>query len=259
MKITVVSPHSGDAALALGLAIEGWLLRGHAVEVICCFTRSEFAPYSDAGSLHANDRMSFVTAVRRREEETWRRRFGGSKLVVTDLNLKDAPLRLHCSREDAFGRPADVSEKVVTKIRRAVEQSKGGALVLPLGLSGHVDYVSARNAAMHAQTVMLPLAFYAEFPFAARMEGDRALNDAAGQLPAELQAELQSVDADLLAQASVDEAVQRKRRIALCYDSQMNDAVTTEIAESIRRSNGVERILANAAWRGNAVLMQSGE
>ena len=255
MKITVVSPHRGDAAFALGLAIEGWLVRGHAVEVISCFTRSEFAPYSDAGSLHANDRMSFVTAVRKREDEAWRKQYGALKLIVTDLNLKDAPIRLHCSPEKAFGRPADLSEKVVSKIRRALEMSNAGAVVLPLGLSGHVDHVSARDAAMPADTSIFPLAFYEELPYAERMDGSGALKDALRQLPLTLQSELQSTVACEHAQSSIEDAVRRKRRLALCYDSQIDEAVTTEIAECCRRDDGSERLWTNAAWRAEAGLM----
>ncbi len=257
MKITVVSPHSGDAALALGLAIEAWLVHGHAVEVVSCFTRSEFAPYSDAGSLHANDRMSFVTAVRKREDEAWRKQYGAAKLTLTDLNLKDAPIRLHCSPEKVFGRPADVSEKVVSKIRRALEMSKAGAVVLPLGLGGHVDHISARDAAMPAETSAMPLAFYEELPYAARTEGDGTLEGALGELPVTLQSELQPTFASALngEGASIEGAVLRKRRVAWCYDSQIDESVTTEIAEFSRRYGGRERLWGNAAWRADATLM----
>lgn len=257
MKITVVSPHRGDAALSLGLAIEAWLVAGHAVEVVSCFTRSEFAPYSDAGSLHANDRMSFVTAVRKREDEAWRKQCGSAKLTLTDLNLKDAPIRLHCGLDKVFGRPADVSEKVVSKIRRALELSKAGAMVLPLCLDGHVDGISARDAAMPVETSSLPLAFYEELPYASRAEGDGAMAGALAQLPVALQTELQPVFATALDAAgdSIDNAVRRKRRVAWCYDSQIDESVTAEIAEFSRRYAGRERLWGNAAWRSDATLM----
>lgn len=256
MKITVVSPHRGDAAFALGLAIEAWLADGHAVEVVSCFTRSEFAPYSDAGSLHANDRLSFVTAVRKREDEAWRKQYGAAKLTLTDLNLKDAPIRLHCGTDKVFGRPADVSQKVVLKIRRAVEMSKAGAVVLPLGFDGHVDRVSARDAAMAAVTPGMPLAFYEELPYAARAEGNGDLESALGQLRVTLQTELQPGFARGLdgAEDSIEGAVLRKRRFALCYDSQIDESVTTEIAEFSRRYCGRERLWCNAAWCADSTL-----
>jgi LmbE family N-acetylglucosaminyl deacetylase len=246
VKIAVVSPHRGDAALALGLAVEAWLGQGHAVEVVSCFTRSEFAPYSDAGSLHANDRMSFVTAVRKREDEAWRKQYGVAKLTLTELNLKDAPMRLHCGPEQVFGRAADASEKVVAKIRRAMELSKAGAVVLPLGLGGHVDHLSARDAVLSGETSGLPLAFYEELPEAARGVG---IEDAVSQLSLGLGAELQAAFAGGAQEA--EEAVGRKRRVAWCYDSQIDESVTAEIAAFCGRYGGRERVWANAAWRAS--------
>jgi LmbE family N-acetylglucosaminyl deacetylase len=258
VKITVVSPHRGDAAFALALAIDAWLVQGHAIEVVSCFTRSEFAPYSDAGSVHANDRMSFVTAVRKREDEAWRKQYGVAKLTLTDLNLKDAPIRLHCGAEEVFGCAADVSEKIVSKIRRALELSKAGAFVLPLGLSGHVDHVSARDVAMPAETSALPLAFYEELPYAVHAGGEQGIEAAVSQLSLTLQSELQPAFASSLHgdESAVEAAVLRKRRAAWCYDSQIDESVTTEIAEFCRRYGGRERLWANPAWLTNPALTQ---
>jgi len=258
VKITVVSPHGGDAAFALGLSVEAWLARGHAVEVVSCFTRSEFAPYSDVGSLHANDRVSFVTAVRRREDEAWRKQFGAAKLTLTDLNLKDAPLRLHCRPEEVFGRAADASEKVVAKIRRALELSKAGAFVLPLGMSGHVDYVSARDVAMAAlASAALPLAFYEELPYAASDGAEGAVDAVVQQLSMTLQTELKPAFAAEVqtTEAAINAAVARKRRAAWCYDSQIDEGITKEIAEFCRRYQGRERLWGDVAWRGDGALM----
>gem|GEM_PF-6042353 len=40
-----------------------------------------------------------------------------------------------------------------------------------------------------------------------------------------------------------------------CYDSQIDESVTTEIAEFSRRYGGRERLWGNAAWRVDATLM----
>ncbi len=254
MKITVVSPHRGDAALALGLSIRAWLMGGHAVEVVSCFTRSEFAPYSDVGSVHRNDRVSFVTAVRKREDEEWRKQMarlaqeGAAKFTITDLNLKDAPLRLHVGAGEVFGRAADASEKVVSKIRLALERSKAGAWVLPLGLGGHVDHVTARDLALSALGTEAKLvAFYEELPEAGRGGADEAIDEVAGELTLAVQSKLEPVLAG--GAGDVEDAVGKKRRVAWCYDSQIDEAATTEIAEFCRRFEGRERIWANAAWR----------
>lgn len=247
MKITVVSAHRGDAALALGLAIEAWLGEGHAVEVVSCFTRSEFAPYSDVGSVHRNDRVSFVTAVRKREDEAWRRRHGAAKLTITDLNLKDAPLRLHVGASEVYGRAAEASEKVMLKLRRALEMSKAGAWVLPLGLGGHVDHVTARDVALSAMSAGFPVAFYEEFPEAAAAEGE--VDAAVESLMLTVQSMLEPAFAGEPVE-DVEQAVGKKRRVAWCYDSQMDEAATTAIAEFCRRFEGRERMWGNAAWRG---------
>ncbi len=255
MKITVISPHRGDAAFALGLSIEAWLAEGHAVEVVSCFTRSEFAPYSDVGSVHRNDRVSFVTAVRKREDEAWRKQLepqGTAKFTITDLNLKDAPLRLHRKADEVFGSAADASEKVVSKIRRALEMSKAGAWVLPLGLGGHVDHVTARDVALSvASTEGFPVAFYEELPEALG-GGEEAASAAVGELILAMQSRLEPVFAGA-GMSDAGGAVAKKRRVAWCYDSQIDEAKTTEIAEFCLRHEGRERIWANAAWRSQGL------
>jgi LmbE family N-acetylglucosaminyl deacetylase len=257
VKITVISPHRGDAAFALGLAIRAWLLAGHAVEVVSCFTRSEFAPYSDVGTVHRNDRVSFVTAVRKREDEEWRKqmerlgREGAAKFAITDLNLKDAPLRLHVGANEVFGRVADASEKVVSKIRIALERSKAGAWVLPLGLGGHVDHVTAREVALSALgPEARPVAFYEELPEAG-VVGVEGIDAATLSLTLAVQGKLEPEFAG--GGAAVEDAVGKKRRVAWCYDSQVDEAKTTEIAEACRRYEGRERLWANAAWRAQGL------
>jgi len=257
VKITVVSPHRGDAAFALGLSIRAWLLEGHAVEVVSCFTRSEFAPYSDVGTVHRNDRVSFVTAVRKREDEEWRKQMeklaqeGAAKFSITDLNLKDAPLRLHVGANEVFGRAADASEKVVSKIRIALERSKAGAWVLPLGLGGHVDHVTARDVTLSALgTEVRPVAFYEELPEMSRGVAED-VEGAVVALTLAVQGKLEPVLAG--GGETVDDAVAKKRRVAWCYDSQIDEATTTEIAEACRRYEGRERLWANAAWRAQGL------
>jgi LmbE family N-acetylglucosaminyl deacetylase len=254
VKITVLSPHRGDAAFALGLSIEAWLGAGHAVEVVSCFTRSEFAPYSDVGSVHKNDRVSFVTAVRKREDEEWRKQLdrlgqaGAGKFTITDLNLKDAPLRLHVGANDVFGRSADASEKVTSKIRRALEMSKAGAWVLPLGLGGHVDHVTARDVALSARVGEgFPVAFYEELPEVVRGTAED-VEAAVLSLTLVVQSKLEPVFAAVA--GDVEAAVMKKRRVAWCYDSQIDEAATSEIAESCRKFDGRERIWTTEAWRG---------
>jgi LmbE family N-acetylglucosaminyl deacetylase len=250
MKIVVVSPHRDDAAFSLGLAIGFWLAQGHAVEVVNVFTRSEFAPYSDAESLHPNDRMSFVSAVLKREEEAWVKLYvgqlGRGKLKLTDLNLKDAPVRLHCLPAEALTRQPEPTEKVTQKLRRALESSAAEALMLPLGVGHHVDHLLVREACLPTDPRGFPLAFYEDLPRVAAGDGHAELEAAVQAATLLVGVPLQPV---FVADASdVEAAVVRKQRLALCYDSQVNDATTQQIADYSRQYGGRERLWANAAW-----------
>ncbi len=244
MKITVVSAHRGDAALALGLTVAAWLEQGHAVEVVSCFTRSEFAPFSDAGSLHANDRMSFVSATRKREDETWAKMLRG-KFTLTDLNMKDAPLRLHVGADDVFELAVNLEEKAAVKIGKAIERSGAERLVLPLALDAHVDRVTARDAGSAAWQATLPVAFYEDMPQAIRFT-DEALRAAAMAVRADLE--------PALVGETVEDAVGRKRRVAWCYDSLIDEATTLQVAEFCERYSGRERFWVNTSWGGKDLL-----
>jgi LmbE family N-acetylglucosaminyl deacetylase len=242
LKITVMSAHRGDAALALGLSVGLWLEQGHAVEVVSCFTRSEFAPFSDVGSLHANDRMSFASATRKREDEAWAKILRG-KFTMTDLNMKDAPLRLHCDPSEVFGLTVNLEEKSAVKIRKAIERSGAELLVLPLALDGHVDRVTARDAGVAFWQATLPVAFYEDLPQALAFS-DKALSEAALAVRGDLE--------PAFAGGPVEDALARKRRVAWCYDSQIDEATTLAIAEFSERYEGRERLWANAAWLSNS-------
>ncbi len=246
VTIVVLSPHRDDAAFSVGLAVSSWLKSGNAVEVLNCFSRSEYAPYSDVHSVHANDRMSFATALRSREDECWRK-LCGNKLTISDLRLKDAPIRFHCSLEEIGGLGIRSEEKAFLKIRSAIAERRG-PLVLPLGIGAHVDHVTAREAALAAVDDAKPIAFYEDLPYAVWADAAVA-EDIAEELSLRLKCDLLPVFAGEEADAEI--AVAGKRRFALCYDSQIDDGEVTQIAEFSRRYGGRERLWANAAWRAN--------
>jgi LmbE family N-acetylglucosaminyl deacetylase len=248
MKIVVLSPHRDDAAFSLGLTVESWLEQGHAVEVMNVFTRTEHAPYSDAGSLHPNDRASFASAVRKREDEAWVKLYasvaGRGKLTLDDLNLKDAPLRLHCSPAEVQSRTPLLTEKVMLKLTRSLEAARADALVLPLGVGNHVDHLTVRMGALPADSSKQALAFYEDLPYTAQepsaVEAAVQASSLAAGVP--LQACFVGVE------RPSDAAVTRKRRMALCYDSQIDDATADLIAGFCVQNAGRERLWANAAW-----------
>jgi LmbE family N-acetylglucosaminyl deacetylase len=249
MRIVVLSPHRDDAALALGLTVGAWLEQGHAVEVMNVFTRTEHAPYSDSGSLHANDRASFASAVRKREDESWVKLYAGhpgkGRVALSDLNLKDAPLRLHIRPDEVLHREPLLTEKIVLKVKRALEQSRAAVLVLPLGVGGHVDHLTTRQLALPADIAAMPVAFYEDQPYAAQQPElvEAAVQGSALAAGAPLEAVFAADATD------VEAAFLRKRKIALCYDSQYDDATAETIARFSEQYGGRERLWANAAWR----------
>jgi LmbE family N-acetylglucosaminyl deacetylase len=253
VKIVVVSPHRDDAAFSLSLAIAAWLERGHAVEVVNCFTRSEYAPFSDVSSVHANDRMTYVTAVRAKEDESWRKQFGtvAKRLSLKDLNVKDGPLRMHCTFEELTNVAVNPVDKAMTKIQKAIEGAD--AIVLPLALGGHVDHRTAQEAAVVPLVAgsAVPCAFYEDLPYALEMTAE-AIAQAAGDLATRLGAELAPVFAS--AAQEVDGAIQRKRRLAQCYDSQIEDATAERMAEFCAPYGGRERLWGNPAWRASELV-----
>jgi LmbE family N-acetylglucosaminyl deacetylase len=247
MKIAVLSPHRDDAAFSLSLAIEFWLSLGHTVTVVNCFTRSEYAPYSDVESIHSNDRRSYVTALRLREDEAWCRHYGKG-LTHVDLNLKDAPLRLACTAEQVCSLPVNPSEKAFSKIRAALEPLTSHLFVLPLALGAHVDHLTARDAAISSNIMQGACAFYEDLPYAARPDVAETIADIAHTLGSLSPMFPQPEQDPLLAE-------QRKRRLALCYDSQIDDDVTHQIASFSRRYGGRERLWANSLWRTSALAI----
>ena len=235
MKIAVVSPHRDDAAFSLGLSIGCWLHAGHAVTVVNCFTRSEYAPHAEFEFIHSNDRLARVTALRLREDQSWQKRYSG-KLQLLDLNLKDAPLRLHVPVDEVTSTAVNPNDKAMAKIPKALADLKASALVLPLALGLHVDHVTAREAVRATGSAVMPPAFSEDLPYAA------------------VDGELEPVF--VTKKGSNTEAVERKRRLALGYDSQIPDGAAESIAQFCVQYGGRERLWGNASWRASELMLE---
>ena len=254
MKLLVVSPHRDDAAFSLGLSIEGWLRARHVVQVLNCCTQSEYAPYSDVLSLHENDRRSFVSATRKREDVAWNKLLNG-RLQITDLDLLDAPLRLACGVDEVLTVAIRAGDRAVARIggalRKFAKTADPGKIgfVLPLALGGHIDHRVAREAGVEVLAGMgLPVAFYEDLPYAARPGIAEGIAGHAESLPIECKpAFVQAAPPDAVF------AAERKRRMAERYDSQIDSDTARAIGEFALRYDGRERLWANAAWRGSAL------
>ena len=254
MKILILSPHRGDAAFSLSLAITNWLAARHTVTILNVFTRSLHAPFSDAEFVHENDRMSYVSAMRLREDGLFVQRLqqnlsksAKTNLRMVDLNLKDAPIRLRCPIEDICDRPVNPDDPAIEKIRKAItRQSEAGAmdaLVVPLALGEHVDHLTVRAAALPL-TPTLPSAFYEDLPYAATHPS--ATTDLSA-LREEVTTRLNEPLTPTLCQHP--SAAELKHRLLTLYASQLNDEAATRITDFGRRYQGGERLWANEQWR----------
>ncbi len=251
MTIVVLSPHRDDAAFSLGLTIDGFLAAGHTVSVLNCFTQTAFAPYSDADNLHANDRLSFVSALRRREDQAWNKLLGG-RLRFQDLDLLDAPLRLACSVEDVLTIATRPGDRAVARVAGAVAKllrtapANDLALVAPLAIGSHIDHRVVQQAVLDAVgDAAIPLAFYEDLPYAAREDGEATHLGSQDNVPAP---DLEAVFTES-PRADPASAVQRKTHLLQCYDSQVDSDAVRAMAEFALRYGGRERLWANAAWR----------
>jgi len=253
VKILVLSPHRDDAAFSLSLAITNWLAARHTVTILNVFTRSLDAPFSDAEFVHDNDRLSYVSAMRLREDELFVQRLthdlprsAKSNLQLVDLNLKDAPIRLRCAPEEVSDLPVNPEDPAIEKIRKALtRQAEFGnleALAVPLALGRHVDHLTVREAALPA-TKGLPCAFYEDLPYATTHPSVATdLETFLEQAPTTLHSSLTPV------LCKSENAAELKRRLVLGYASQIDEDVASLISDFATHYHGAERLWANQAW-----------
>ena len=255
MKILVLSPHRDDAAFSLSLAITNWLTARHTVTVLNVFTRSRFAPYSDAAFLHENDELSYVSAMRLREDELWVRRIKetlpkGHKnnLHLFDLNLKDAPIRLRIPLDAVNATPVNPADPSIEKIRKALTRHAAEgtmqAIVLPAALGNHVDHLTIREAAQPF-TTQLPTAFYEDLPYATH---PNALTDLEALRTTAAERNEPLTEITYGTGEPAEEAITRKRKLVLNYASQIDEATGDIIANFAATYNGAERLWANSQW-----------
>jgi len=230
LNLLVLSPHRDDAAFSLALSLAAWRRAGHAVTLINAFTRSIEAPFSDADSLHENDRLSYVSAMRKREDEAFVRLIPGMTLV--DANIKDAPLRRHCEPEVVYEMPLDPADGALVKIRKVLTRYlslPNPVFVLPLALGNHIDHRVAREAAL-SLVADLPCTFYEDLPDAFR---DAAIADQPHLTP------ILTANPNPLAW---------KRKAVLLYSSQIETDTADRILDHARAHHDTERLWANDAF-----------
>ncbi len=240
LKISIICAHRGDACFAMGLTLVRWARAGHKIRLINCFTRSAYAPYSDADTVHPNDRMSYVSAMRAKEDGVFLRKMPSAEIL--DLRLKDAPIRLRCAEQDVYGRAVSDEDPAIAKIAAALEKRMGpdkvDVLLLPLGIGSHVDHSTSRAAALGFAS-RLACGFYEDMPYGslegAESEGERLRLDIERETGVSLTPMVCSTGASPFAS---------KRKLVEIYCSVLDDASVERIASAAERVGG-ERIWAN--------------
>jgi hypothetical protein len=236
-----------------------WLTARHTVTLLNVFTRSRYAPYSDAAFVHENDELSYVSAMRLREDELFLRRIKESlpkglknNLSMHDLNLKDAPIRLRVPIDQVCNTPVNPVDPSLEKIRRALaRQAELGtmdAIVLPAGLGNDVDHLTVREAAMPF-AASLPAAFYEDLPYLAT--NPSAPSDLESLNSAAIERDDPLTEIICHASEPATDAVVRKRKLILNYASQIDDEAGDIMSNFATRYDGGERLWANKLWHSS--------
>ncbi|WP_433966174.1 hypothetical protein [Tunturiibacter gelidiferens] len=236
-----------------------WLTARHTVTLLNVFTRSRYAPYSDAAFVHENDELSYVSAMRLREDELFLQRMKESlpkglknNLQMLDLNLKDAPIRRRVPIDQLYSTPVNSLDPSLEKIRRALtRQSELGtmeAMVVPAGLGNHVDHLTVREASIPF-TASLPTAFYEDLPEVAIHSSASADLEVLNSSAAERNDPLTEIVCRTDEPAA--DAIVRKRRLVLNYASQIDEDAGVLISNFANRYEGGERLWANKLWHSS--------
>lgn len=244
MTIGVLSPHRDDAAFSVSLAIDFWLRSGYQVAVLNCFTRSHYAPFALSNFTSAEGRLDHVMSLRSGEDYTWRRQFCDG-LMLMELDLDDAPLRLGISLDEVCRCPLVSREDTALRIEDGLRQTGADALVVPLALGDHIDHLTTREVAIAGVSPDMPCAFYEDLPYAARPGAARKIEKAVLGLQ-------QDLTPTFVCESSGSESPwERKFALAQCYPTQIDGEVAGQIADFCLRYGGRERLWANAAWQAS--------
>ena len=96
----------------------------------------------------------------------------------------------------------------------------------------------------------MPTAFYDDLPYAAWPGMAERIRAAAAEIDGELEPVF------VTRKGITTEAVERKRRLALGYDSQIPDGAAESIAQFCVQYGGRERLWGNASWRASELMLE---
>ena len=220
------------------MSLRAWAQRDFQITVLNFFTFSAYAPRAIGTDLTPQVK----SRLRKCEDRSSLRRLHRN-IRVKDFDFEDAPVRLgqptaSCSGPDAVA----VRSSDVAAIRPILSRRNAGLLTLaPLGLGGHVDHRTVRDAAVECLAPST-LGFYEDLPYATWAEQRdieeqlRQVKDATGRT---------------YRASRVTPALPRfeKARLARMYQTQITRAEARIIADFSSKRGGGERLWVPARSR----------
>lgn len=232
MDLLILSPHRDDAAFSCGLLIKRAVQAGLQVGIVNIFTRSDYAPFSDAEGLEA------VTHLRYQEDLAFaglHRQLGNSGIQLFDLDLLDAPLRRNIKFHKVLNRKWDDGKfrGECNSLAERLEQLAPARLTLaPLALGHHLDHGLTREAA-RACSGFACLGYYEDLPYAAWSEPDELVKQVGYSL---MGSEVKETAVHL------DGGSVWKEQVCMCYASQIELERAQQMAEYARQLGDRERL-----------------
>lgn len=242
--VNVVSPHRDDAALSLARTLCEFVSLGLLVNIVSCFTRTDWAPHLRG--------VEAASAARKKEDQTFVRLLDESATLLS-LELPDAPLRSDWASEHGRLREPDpaVSDRYTAILRNMLVDLGGDNVAwgIPLALN-HRDHSITRAAAAAAAGTS-PLFLYEEIPYALTVTADQL---------AQRVEEAQQLTGYRLRRGTLaqDFGMQLWLRAAACYPSQFTPEEFRSMASGIE-SRGGEAIWTTASFDSFLLAPLDGE
>lgn len=220
--VYLLSPHIDDVAFSIG----GALLDGRFAPCVILNVFSVSCCTRDDRSVS----VPYVTNLRKTEDGKFFRKMIPACQIV-NLDMLDAPLRLHIPEQEVFRvaeSDADLSEVHTLCSVLAAISKWPGILLAPLALGKHVDHLIVHRAAGTLLRQGWAAAFYEDLPYAGGMtktEIEQTVADVARELGQDLRPLLLPLRA----------AGRRKCQEIRVYESQVDESTMARISGHGRR------------------------
>ncbi len=181
MKWIYLSPHLDDAVYSCGSLIHQQSRSGHQVEIWTIFSgypsSADFSPFAQA----IHDRWGtgeLSTSARRAEDQAACAKLGAVPVYFDYLDViyRTNPFTGQAEiqeNDDLFRKFQDsdflLQQDISRSLVEAIADQPSLQICVPQGLGNHIDHTLVRQAA-EALTLSVPLAHYADFPYAIKAE-----------------------------------------------------------------------------------------